>query len=102
MTELFVNLQIKCLVCSSEPNKGHVVFIAGLLERTSFVCFCCYPISLRNPHHALFGGKPWIPTGKELFVECSFYYTMRKTPKLAKLQAFENLCFMVSVETAGI
>lgn len=49
-----------------------------------------------------FGEKPWIPTGRELLVECSFYYTMRKTPKLAKLQAFENLHFMFSVETAGI
>jgi len=27
---------------------------------------------------------------------------MRKTPKLAKLQSFENLHFMFSVETSGI
>lgn len=42
MAELFVDLQIKCLVCFSEQNKGDIgfwFFLAGLVERTFLFVF---------------------------------------------------------------
>lgn len=39
MAELFVDLQIKCLVCSSEQNKRGIVFLAGLVEKTFLFVF---------------------------------------------------------------
>lgn len=39
MAELFVDLQLKCLVCFSEQNKGDIVFLVGLVERTFLFVF---------------------------------------------------------------